>query len=750
MTSSSMLKSKYIKKFLALWMVMSLGFTQVQAMEKDIVAAQMNYCINSLTNIINANSMEELNHEIDQIVNNLSKEQIAGMPEINFFRKKLLETAQDLQITQEERVLLNYRQSLSRDKAKWNAFSSALNNVIIPITSGEGKGNKYAIAFYTLLTAARAGVEYMNDTKQMDIDEIAELWALKKRNMELWKSLRSDAMDIVYNLYTQYHLKEFDGLTEETANLFNLISKEPDSQKRIRLLSDNEKILGNQLNYNYILGMSYYNLGNIQKANDYFKRYEDMYRRVKLFRYDERSGLIALARLQESSDLSHEKRKDLIDTIIFNLPLNGAAHLACVMSLLGAKDIEGAAEVVRKALDKPNMTDRQAMLMCATKLVPNLPQKSTKREALLDAMKNYRTGYLFVGAAFDIYSSGGITWDYWKSAILLENVSSSDWYTLWMGKKHLDKNFELGLPGKTVSEDSLQIFVINKHKNKINITNEKFIYKYGVSKLKILTDVKIIRENPQLLSVFFNPIIPDSVYLVKTGINYDALQNGDSRCNEVREIKTLVPAMLFSATKDADKQVKNNAKEGQKMLKKLAKFLKKHENKSSEYCLLKCKPAEGEENTYYYKPLFLKNQSGKNSIRCLYLSEDSAKLLNEREIKEVKSNALIKIYHPSFDIDDDGDYILLSFNDFEKFSVLYRFNEGEDKMQLYSITMHGITHFKDKQLLIYKNVVPKSPDSEKVNAEKTNEDDEHWYDSILNNCSLWIDNVIGSIKSMAS
>ena len=47
--------------------------------KKDNVIVQMNYCINSLTNIIHNKSMSVLEHELDQLVNNLTMEQIIGL-----------------------------------------------------------------------------------------------------------------------------------------------------------------------------------------------------------------------------------------------------------------------------------------------------------------------------------------------------------------------------------------------------------------------------------------------------------------------------------------------------------------------------------------------------------------------------------------------------------------------------------------------------------------------------------------------
>lgn len=76
---------------------------QPQSVDKDMVVAQMNSCVNTLTNIINNKSMTVLEHETDQLLNNLTMQQIVGIPEIADFRTDLIEKIGKLQITEEEK-----------------------------------------------------------------------------------------------------------------------------------------------------------------------------------------------------------------------------------------------------------------------------------------------------------------------------------------------------------------------------------------------------------------------------------------------------------------------------------------------------------------------------------------------------------------------------------------------------------------------------------------------------------------------
>lgn len=92
------------------------GFAQRTTSEN--VVAQMNYCIYSLTNIIDNKSMTVLEHETDQLTSNLTVENIIGLYEINDFRQDLLDALGRFQITEEERSLMRRIQSIQRDNMK--------------------------------------------------------------------------------------------------------------------------------------------------------------------------------------------------------------------------------------------------------------------------------------------------------------------------------------------------------------------------------------------------------------------------------------------------------------------------------------------------------------------------------------------------------------------------------------------------------------------------------------------------------
>ena len=735
-------KTSIFKFFFLFFFIFNCQNVHSQSNEK--VITQMNYCINSLTNIINATSIEELDHEIDQIINFLSMEQVAGMDEIHHFRNVLLNTATDLQINQQEKSLLQQKQKLRRDQAKWNALSSGLDNAMMLIPGVGGNSFGPQLVFYGLLTAARSGVEFQNQSKQMDLEEMVELWTLKKRDMETWKSLRSSAMDIVYNLYKQYHLKEFDRLTENSANLFNQISKESDPKKRLRLLLDNQQLLGNQLSYNYLLGISYYELGDYAKADKYFKDYEEKYNRLQLFRYDERNGLIALARLQALPHFPGYSKQSLIDVITYHLPQNGAANLACVISLLSDNKKIEAAQLLRRTLDKNDISDRQALLLTASKLIPELKNNSNEKNNLLDILNNYRQTSFFLGATLDLYGKEGIDWNYWNSILLFNKISIRPWFTLWLGHRQLDKKFELALPGKTIRDDSLKIYRIEKEKDDIKLIQESYSYKYGVLRSEIFKKIKIISDHPELLPVFFTSVIEDSIYFVKNKIDYDALKNCNPSSLEYRELKTMVPVLLFECDDKSDNQIKKNVKENQKLVKELADFLKKHENKSPEFNLLECEPIKSKKQTVYLQSNIEKLQENKVKIKPLLIKNQPEN--NDLQYTKIKTEVDQYIYSPIYNIKEDGEYILLEFNDYEKFSLIYKFDKKDGNLKIFGFTFRGTTYFESPQAFSLLSNTPlkiQEKNNRKDNSENEAEEKGNWYDGILETSTSglnWVSN----------
>lgn len=349
--------------------------------EKENIIVQMNYCINSLTNIANNQSMTVLTYESDQILNNLKITDIRGERELQNFRSELFDAIRNLQITEQEKDILKRVQDLKSKSLMWKSLSSALNPTML--IAGGGKPGPQ-IAFQAIVTAARTAVDYQATKGENEIEELQAMWELKKKELEKIGELRSNALKITFSLYDKYHfLGEWDRLTEETAKQFNDIINEPKASKRARLLKENEKKFGMLPDYYYHLGMAY--LGddaegkdaNYKLAQPYLNKYLEKYRRTPIFRYDQKSGIVALTRLAYEQNLTSSKKEELIQTALKNLPNNGAALLQCALVyILELNKKDKGFELLRSGLDN-NYTNTEAILSTITFYIDDIKKYPT-------------------------------------------------------------------------------------------------------------------------------------------------------------------------------------------------------------------------------------------------------------------------------------------------------------------------------------------------------------------------------------
>lgn len=400
--------------------------------EKDMVIAQMNYCITTLTNIVHNKSMTVLEHESDQLLNNLTMEQIIGLYEINDFRIELLDAVSRFEITEEERALLRRLQSIKRDNMKWAAISNALNPTML-LTGNAGPGMGYQLAFQTLLTTARSAVEYKTMQGEQNIEELRAMWDLRKEDLNTINDVRKTALSIVFSLYNKYHLSENDRLTEATANLFSNYISDPDAAKRVRLLEDHRKTYEQIAEYYYHLGMGYVDLGQYDKAKPNFVAYLNMYKKAPILRYDEKSGCIALTRLSYEKNLSNKEKEQLINIALQNLPSNSAAVLQCAMVYLyELKDEKKGFDLIRMGIDDPNASDHNLLFMAAAKLLPMMA-KYPVLNMNIQASFSKNSGINFDSYITFLINAKENAWENISKIISFNDVSYRKWYHLWIG-----------------------------------------------------------------------------------------------------------------------------------------------------------------------------------------------------------------------------------------------------------------------------------------------------------------------------
>ncbi len=493
------------------------GFAQRTTSEENVVA-QMNYCIYSLTNIIDNKSMTVLEHETDQLTSNLTVENIIGLYEINDFRQDLLDALGRFQITEEERSLMRRIQSIQRDNMKWAALSNALSPTMF-VSGNVGP----QMAFNVLLTAARSAVEFQTMKGEQNIEELKAMWELRKEDMIVVNDSRKSALEVVFNLYNKYHLYEYDRLTEKSAQDFSRYLQEPDPAKRARLLENNRLIFSSIADYYYHLGMAYYDAGNLTNAKKYFVEYQTRYKKAPLFRYDEKSGCIALAMLATDKNLSNIQKSELVEQALHNLPNNSAAILQCAMVYLyELNKPELALRKIIAGIDDPKATDKSVLLMAAANLFPVANKYPQLKSEICDAFKKANNISLDSYVSY-LFNNQKDVWVGLSNVIKLSDTSYRRWYQLWIGK-YFDDNFRITLPSNILfNPGDIKIFAEHHSAEKVKIKEIGVNFATGISIEKI-NKVDCFKSNKNLKYFFFDALITDKLFLPKSNLDFEKIK----------------------------------------------------------------------------------------------------------------------------------------------------------------------------------------------------------------------------------
>lgn len=628
-----------------------------QTMAQKNVIVQMNYCVNSLTNIVNNHSMIALNYESDQILNNLKIDNIRGEYELQEFRIALFDAISGLQITEQERAILKQIQDIKSKKMMWNCLSSALNPTML-ITGGGKAGQQ--IAFQAILTAARTAVDYQSSKGENEIEEIQAMWEIKKRELEEINTLRSKALKILFSLYDRYHyLDEWDRLTEETSNKFNEIISEPKSAKRVRLLKENEKLFKMIPDFYYYLGMAY--IGddingrdaNYKMSLPYLNKYLNEYAKAPIFRYDQKSGIIALTKLTFDETLSDAEIEALINTALRNLPDNGAALLQCALiyiTKLGKK--EKGFDLLRSGLDN-RYSNKTEVLSTITQY--------------LDDIKRYSNIYKEVIAA--VNQSASIEMNAFVPFILAN--SKGNWV------ENVNKVFRIeDGPGFIVMSrrkcdySGLALYAVKSSGSKMSIVQQSLIPENSFTheELKKRVPEFAKKGNEKLVFCFFEPVIYGKRYSVKKGLDYNAISKG-----------TFQGADVFSIADPS----------------KIVSFCEKNEN--GDLVKVNCKPAKvkvkaSDERFSFLDQYYLPRKSV-DMVKPATSSRSSEYMYNV----EYKGEAPLSFVPVRFE-KTEGEFCVLDFEDLAHTIITYK-KEGSGWIP-FSIEQNGILKFKEPQLIL--------------------------------------------------
>lgn len=592
------------------------------------VVAQMNYCISALTNIIENKSMTVLEHESDQIVNNLTMEHIAGLDDIKDFRGDLLDAIGKFQITEEERAIIRKQNSLKRDNLKWSALSNALGSAMFIIPSSGG-GNAQAMAaqavFYTLVSAARTAVEYKSSQADADIEELNAMWELRKEDLKNINALRKTALDITYDLFTKYGLKEKDRLTEKTAKAFCEYIAIPDPDKRIRLLEDNMKTYKDFPDYYYYLGMAYVDVNKYAKAKDCFAAYLRMYEKAPIFRQNEKKGCIALTVMANEPQLDEQHRRALVETVISNMPNNSAAVLQCAMAYIyELGEEQKGLNLLRSGLEDPYATDISLLFMATQKLLTQIEKYPSIKSSVDNAFLH--TGIIGLqNYLLYLTQSKENAWPEIENGLCFNFKKTS--------KKFKPEHLRLDLPSRIRFEPN-EVEFFQEFYNDSNLFIWRLDTQYDeVVSLEEIEKVKCFKENKGVKYLFMDVVEPNSTFRVKDNLDYSKIEDGTwPRMSEF--------PLKYKRDKKGNIKFKNDVPIC-KDIKEIIKFCKVHApaSNSSQVRFTKCStndPVITEDNgftiTAYggelpFKPLFSKTIQGdylrlvfKDSLTVIYKS----------------------------------------------------------------------------------------------------------------------------------
>lgn len=479
-----------------------------RAISKEQVIAQMNYCINSITNITNHNSISLLEHETDQLVNNLTMEQVVGLYEVQSFRGTLIEKIGKLQINEEEKELMKRIQEMERKNLLYQSISNSLNPTLL-LTGGGN--NRKQLAFMAFITMARTTVEYKSASNEADIKELEAMWKYRKNEITEFTDLRKEALELVYKLFQKYNLNESDRLTEATATLFSQIIAETDPHARIRKLLDNRSTFQSMADYYYHLGMAYIDADNYSEGENYLDKYISLYSKAPIFRHDEKTGCVALTKLAIDKDLTSKDIINLTTSAIENLPNNGPAIIQSVLVLYDADEKEMAFNLLRSGIDNDLVSDKDALVMLATKLIPDIRKFPSSMEQITAAIKHCEG--LSINSYLPFIINSGQT-DYLEKLTDVVSINND-------GEIVVGKNYKADISSIIIQKE--------RHKdNSVVIQPCGISYSNAIPEKEINRKLKFLKSaDPDLIHIFFENVSGDNMYRVKSNLDYQRILKGD-------------------------------------------------------------------------------------------------------------------------------------------------------------------------------------------------------------------------------
>ena len=612
-------------------------YCPAQQVDKEVVALQMNSCVMSITNLNESQNLSTYDRERENLLNNLSKEGMVKLPEVTSLRESILGTIYQLKITQEEREVLKRIRTMEKNGAKWQAVSNALSSAMVFIP-GQGGGGQQA-AFYALLTAARSAVEYGAIQNAGSIEEERALWELRKKDLQQYASLNTDAYKKINIIFKNYHLSDEYELTPNRAKEFNQIIQEANAEKRCKILLDNASSYKYFNDYYYYVGMAYLETKAYQSADKYFNQYLANEKKARLYKIDDKVGCIYLAKLQYSKKLTTAQYKEYVDLALKNLPHSGPAYIqGAIIYFTHLKSPEKAVDLLRKALYDPELTDKESVIMALTTWMPKIKKMSVYPQLYKTVCKaiDDNQSYISLNSYLAFLNSCGEA-DMWKELdkiILISGYKDSAdikldrkhdvhiykdvyfGYVTWFVIKP-QRTYEVHLyKGLYVNTGYVSIFSENIKDDQLFVMEKKIDFPKGYTKKQLIKKFNLFEEYPELIIAFFDYDELAKQYYVKRSLtrnDFDQL------------LKT--PAD-FDALKDVASRLDllNDESDGREWVKKVTEFCRNHQKETPTHRILICSNDE--------------SRVKEEKENCLYLDNyfETPQLLKTINLKNLKLN----------------------------------------------------------------------------------------------------------------
>lgn len=214
--------------------------------DKFKAAYALNLCTVSVSQIIDYNDVNFLEHEYEAILNNLNLEEMPKDEALLHILKQLLDVITYFRIQEGEKKLLEKEYQQKMKNAIWNAVPN-----IGLIVAG---GNPVTMA---VSLASQVGIGYMNYRKEkakIGLEQERKEWELQRSAMEQFNGLRRELFDTAWRLAEKYKFPDEYRLTERQISQFNRILMDADDLRRYERLKYIEGKFGAYPPFWYYLG----------------------------------------------------------------------------------------------------------------------------------------------------------------------------------------------------------------------------------------------------------------------------------------------------------------------------------------------------------------------------------------------------------------------------------------------------------------------------------------------------------------